>query len=95
MAVSPWTLVYYVSYVLITVNLLLNILIAVIVNSMEEARRLEMTERLGTDEDRDGVPDDIDRILISQRLDDLRTLIADLERELHIDRQDTRPTTPP
>ena len=46
MAVSPWTLVYYVSYVLITVNLLLNILIAVIVNSMEEVRRLEMTEGL-------------------------------------------------
>lgn len=88
MALSPWTLVYYVSYVLITANLLLNILIAVIVNSMEEARRLEMTERLGTDEDRDGIPDEIDRIMISQRLDDLRALITDLERELRIDRDD-------
>lgn len=87
MALSPWTLVYYVSYVLITVNLLLNILIAVIVNSMEEARRLEMTESLGTDDDHDGVPDDIDRILISQRLDDLRAMIADLERDLRIDRR--------
>jgi voltage-gated sodium channel len=84
---SPWTLVYYISYVLITVNLLLNILIAVIVNSMEEARRLEMTESLGTDEDEDGVPDDIDRILISQRLDDLRTMITELERDLRIDRR--------
>ncbi|WP_250029543.1 ion transporter [Paractinoplanes maris] len=84
---SPWTLVYYVSYVLITVNLLLNILIAVIVNSMEEARRLEMTESLGTDEDQDGVPDDIDRILITQRLDDLRTMITELERDLRIDRR--------
>ncbi|HEX5204952.1 MAG TPA: ion transporter [Actinoplanes sp.] len=83
---SPWTLVYYVSYVIITVNLLLNILIAVIVNSMEEARRLEMTESLATDEDRDGVPDDIDRIMITQRLDDLRTMIAELERDLRIDR---------
>ncbi|MEV6305370.1 ion transporter [Actinoplanes sp. NPDC051861] len=67
MELSPWTLVYYVSYVLITVNLLLNILIAVIVNSMEEARRLEMTEHLGTDEDHDGVPDEIDRIMISEQ----------------------------
>jgi voltage-gated sodium channel len=92
MAVSPWTLVYYVSYVLITANLLLNILIAVIVNSMEEARRLEMTERLAADfdEDGDGVPDDIDRIVISQRLDDLRALVAELERELRIDRDDGR-----
>ncbi|WP_344086102.1 ion transporter [Luedemannella helvata] len=87
MALSTWTLVYYISYVIVTVNLLLNILIAVIVNSMEEARRLEMTESLGTDEDHDGVPDDIDRIMISQRLDDLRELVAELERELRIDRE--------
>jgi voltage-gated sodium channel len=86
MALSPWTLVYYVSYVLITANLLLNILIAVIVNSMEEARRLEMTERMAVDDDHDGIPDEIDRIAISQRLDDLRELVAELERELRIER---------
>lgn len=94
LAVSAWTLVYYVSYVLITANLLVNILIAVIVNSMEEARRLEMTARLAVDEDHDGVPDDLDRIMISQRLDDLRELITELERELHIDRDDGRPRQP-
>ncbi|SCL57025.1 voltage-gated sodium channel [Micromonospora eburnea] len=92
---SPWTLVYYVSYVVLTVNLLLNILIAVIVNSMEEARRLEMTERMAVDEDRDGVPDHIDRIMISQRLDDLRTVVAQLERELQIDRKDGQPRPSP
>ncbi len=47
-----------------------------------------MTEALGTDEDHDGVPDDIDRIMISQRLDDLRTAVAELERELRVDRRD-------
>ncbi len=90
MALSPWTLLYYVSYVVITVNLLLNILIAVIVNSMEEARRLEMTEGLapGYDADGDGVPDEVDRIALTQRLDDLRAVIAELERELRIDRDD-------
>ncbi|WP_308121313.1 ion transporter [Paractinoplanes bogorensis] len=90
-ALSPWTLVYYVSYVLITVNLLLNILIAVFVNSMEEARRLEMTESLAVDEDQDGIPDNIDRIMVSQRLDDLRTMITELERDLRIDREPRRP----
>jgi voltage-gated sodium channel len=90
LAVSPWTLVYYVSYILITANLLLNILIAVIVNSMEEVRRLEMTEGLAPDYDADGdgTPDGIDRIAISQRLDDLRVVIAELERDLRIDRAD-------
>ncbi|TCC00679.1 ion transporter [Micromonospora zingiberis] len=92
MELSPWTVLYYGSFVVITVNLLLNILIAVFVNSMEEARRLEMTEGLapGYDEDGDGVPDELDRIAISQRLDDLRTLIVELERELRIDRDDGR-----
>ncbi|MFI7551322.1 ion transporter [Micromonospora sediminimaris] len=92
MEFSPWTVLYYGSYVVITVNLLLNILIAVFVNSMEEARRLEMTEGLGPgyDSDGDGVPDEVDRIAISQRLDDLRTLIVELERELRIDRDDGR-----
>ncbi|MEU3457487.1 ion transporter [Micromonospora sp. NPDC006766] len=88
MELSPWTLVYYVSFVLITVNLLLNILIAVVVNSMEEARRLEMTERMAVDEDGDGVPDHLDRIMISQRLDDLRTMLTELERDLRIGRRD-------
>jgi voltage-gated sodium channel len=90
LAVSRWTLVYYVSYILITANLLLNILIAVIVNSMEEVRRLEMTEGLSPDHDSDGdgVPDELDRIAISQRLDDLRVVIAELERELRITRDD-------
>ncbi|MEJ3746143.1 ion transporter [Actinomycetes bacterium KLBMP 9797] len=86
MAVSAWTLVYYVSYVLITANLLFNILIAVLVNSMEEARRLEMTERMAVDDDHDGVPDELDRIAISQRLDDLRAAVAELERELRVKR---------
>jgi voltage-gated sodium channel len=86
---SPWTLLYYVSYVLVMVNLLLNILIAVIVNSMEEARRLEITEGLA-DADGDGIPDEIDRIAVSQRLDDLRTLMAELEKDLRIDRERDR-----
>jgi voltage-gated sodium channel len=57
---------------------------------MEEVRRLEMTEGLAPDYDvdGDGEPDEIDRLAISQRLDDLRVVINELERDLRIDRDD-------
>ncbi|WP_326551741.1 ion transporter [Micromonospora sp. NBC_01813] len=87
-ALGDWTLLYFVSYVLIASYLLVNVLVAVIINSMEESRQLQMTERLRPDYDADGdgVPDEIDRIVVAQRLDDLRTAIISLERELRIDR---------
>ncbi|MFY1698022.1 MULTISPECIES: ion transporter [unclassified Solwaraspora] len=87
-AVGDWTLLYFVSYVLIASYLLVNVLVAVIINSMEEARQLQMTERLRPDYDADGdgVPDEIDRVVVAQRLDDLRAAILSLERKLRIDR---------
>lgn len=87
-AVGDWTLLYFVSYVLIASYLLVNVLVAVIINSMEESRQLQMTERLRPDYDADGdgVPDEIDRIVVAQRLDDLRAAIISLERELRVDR---------
>jgi hypothetical protein len=36
------------------------------------------------DADGDGRPDELDRLAISQRLDDLRTVITELERELRV-----------
>ncbi len=86
MAVSPWTVVFYISYVLITANLLVNILVGVIINSMEEARRLEQPQETAPGFDSDGAPDDVDRIVISRRLADLRALLDDLERDLRVDR---------
>ena len=87
-ALGDWTLLYFVSYVLIASYLLVNVLVAVIINSMEESRQLQMTERLrpGYDADGDGVPDEIDRIVVAQRLDDLRAAVLSLERELRVDR---------
>jgi len=40
------------------------------------------------DADGDGRPDELDRLAISQRLDDLRVVIAELERELRITKSD-------
>jgi hypothetical protein len=46
----------------------------------------EMTEGLAPDfdADGDGEPDELDRLAISQRLDDLRAVIAELERDLRV-----------
>ncbi|WP_155368422.1 ion transporter [Catellatospora vulcania] len=82
LALSPWTLVYYVSYVLITANLLVNILVGVIINSMEEARRLEQPQESAPEPD--AVPNDVDPIVITRRLEDLRALLDDLERDLRV-----------
>jgi len=38
---SAWTLLYYISFVLFAALVLLNILLGVVINSMEEARELE------------------------------------------------------
>lgn len=83
-AISDWTLIYFVSYVLFASYLLMNVLIGVIINSMEETRQLRMTERLRPDYDADGdgIPDELDRMVVAQRLDELRAAVANLEREL-------------
>jgi voltage-gated sodium channel len=38
---SPWTLLFYVSFTFFAVMILLNILLGVVINSMEEARQIE------------------------------------------------------
>ncbi|MEU7826651.1 ion transporter [Catellatospora sp. NPDC049133] len=90
MALSPWTLVFYISYVLITANLLVNILVGVIINSMEEARRLEQAEPLTPPAGGDAQPGEVDQLAVGRRLDDLRTLLDELERDLRVDRDQAR-----
>lgn len=56
--VSPWSLAYYESFVLFGAFVLVNILIGVVLNSMEEARKME------AEEDKQAMPADpvVDRI---------------------------------
>ncbi|MFJ6700138.1 ion transporter [Streptomyces sp. NPDC091272] len=43
--ISPWSLVYYGSYVLLSSFLLVNLLIGVVINSLEQARDADLSER--------------------------------------------------
>ncbi|WP_117208898.1 ion transporter [Allorhizocola rhizosphaerae] len=73
LAVSPWTLAYFVSYVLVASYLLVNVLVGVVINSMEETRQAEKA-RPATEDDAG----------IAQRLEDLRLAVQALEAELSV-----------
>jgi len=80
---SDWTLLFYVSYVLVASFLIFNLFIGIVINSMEEARAIELhrAERDLLDED----PDDDERahaVVLRERLHHLKTAVEDLEREL-------------
>lgn len=92
-AVSDWTLVYYVSYVLVASFLLLNIFIGVVIKSMEEAREMEWQR---DHEERrahaDASPDlEDDRVVaIEERLHQLHAALDDLELQLGLGGQPGR-----
>jgi voltage-gated sodium channel len=84
-AVSDWAIPYYLSFVLIAAFLVLNMLIGVVINSLEEAHEIEwqreQAERrahaAATDD-----PDDDREVAVLQRLHDLREALTELEREI-------------
>ena len=72
MAVHTWSWLYFASYVLVTALLLLNVLIGIVLNSMEEARELERRRRVG----------DIAAAPVTERIAMLRAALTELEAEL-------------
>ena len=80
-AIHPASWIFFVSYVLLASFLVINILIAIIINSMEEVhadeRAEERAERLSHLDDADG-----DTVTIAHRLETLREAIDDLELDL-------------
>ena len=80
---SDWTLLFYVSYVLVASFLIFNLFIGIVINSMEEARAIELhrAERDLLDEDR--VNDEqAHAVVLRERLHHLKTAVEDLEREI-------------
>ena len=85
MDVSNWAVPYYVSFVLIAAFLVLNILIGVVINSMEEARELEW-ERTQAERRAAAAKsiNDVDdrRVALLGHLHELRQAVEALEHEL-------------
>jgi voltage-gated sodium channel len=80
---SDWTLLFYVSYVLIASFLIFNLFIGIVINSMEEARAIELhraeRELLDDDETND---EQAHAVIVEERLRALRSAVEDLDREL-------------
>ncbi len=81
---SDWTLLFYISYVLVASFLVFNLFIGIVINSMEEARSIEHrrereAERAAAEESEDPL-DDL-RVDVEDRMDALRAALDELEAE--------------
>jgi voltage-gated sodium channel len=80
---SNWTLLFYVSYVLVASFLIFNLFIGIVINSMEEARAIELHRAEREVLEEDGLDDErAHAVILRERLHHLRTAVEDLEREL-------------
>jgi voltage-gated sodium channel len=90
-ALSDWTLVFYISYVLLAAFLVFNLFIGIVINSMEQARAIELhraeRELAGT-----GPSDDeaAHRLILDERMRLLKQAVEDLEREVDAQRDARR-----
>jgi voltage-gated sodium channel len=86
MEVHPWSWVYFVSFILIAAFVVINVLIGIVLNSMEEAREAErrkaVRERLGAD--RPSAVDPDASAPVVERIAILRAALDELEAELSV-----------
>jgi voltage-gated sodium channel len=81
MNVHPWSWVYFVTFILLAAFMILNVLIGIVLNSLEEARELERRRRLGI-----GLPPEpeIAPAPVAERIAMLRAALSELEDELRL-----------
>jgi voltage-gated sodium channel len=79
MEIYPWSWVYFVSFVLVAAFIIINVLIGIVLNSMEEARELERRRALGI-----GEAPDVHLAPVAERIAILRAALDELEDELSV-----------
>jgi voltage-gated sodium channel len=84
---SDWTLLFYVSYVLLASFLIFNLFIGIVINSMEQARAIELhrAERALLDEETAN-DEQAHAVVLEERLRALRSALEELEREVRAQR---------
>ncbi|MGV9643653.1 ion transporter [Streptomyces sp. NPDC003514] len=78
--ISRWSLLYYASYVLLASFVLVNVLIGVVLTSLEEAKGMD--EEREPPQARHRTPERQDEQLLLQRIEAARRALDDLERDL-------------
>jgi voltage-gated sodium channel len=78
MEIHQWAWVYFVTYVGVAVFIVVNVLIAIVLNSMEEARELERRRRLAVGREAGAVAP----APVLERIAILRAALEELEEEL-------------
>ncbi|MER7664086.1 ion transporter [Streptomyces sp. NPDC096193] len=75
--ISPWSVLYYASYVLLSSFLLVNLLIGVVINSLEQARVLDEERKVPATPDPEAAQELRDRIAAARAcLEDLEGLLV-------------------
>jgi voltage-gated sodium channel len=84
MDVEPWAWIYFVSFILIAAFIVVNLLIAIVLNAMEEARELERRRHIREGLGAEGEPevDPEARAPVVERIAILRTALDELELQL-------------
>lgn len=78
MEVHPWSWIYFVSFVMVAAFIVINVLIGIVLNSMEEAREIERRRALGAEIDLG----DTTLAPVAERIAILRAALDELEQEL-------------
>ncbi len=89
---SDWTVVFFISYVLLASFLVFNLFIGIVLNSMETARAADLRQQRQAEREAAAASEDTEDDLIvavEDRLDELRAALAGLAQEL-ADRQAAR-----
>jgi voltage-gated sodium channel len=79
MEIEPWSWLFFVSFILVAAFIVLNVLIGIVLNSMEEARELERRKRIVP---REGDVFGIAPAPVAERIQYLRAALDELEQEL-------------
>jgi voltage-gated sodium channel len=80
MDVHPWSWIYFVSFIMVAAFIVINVLIAIVLNSMEEAREIERRRKLL--EGREQREGPVAPAPVVERIAILRSALDELEEEL-------------